>query len=910
MVTLKSTPELLAVFDKLIKTMTVPVKWDGLFVIFGNVMVLKGEERSVIFNFETKRVGTNILDVTIKEQDIRSIGTNTVLVNALNMILYAFGKWGMLKRVKVDKDFEQLNALFTGVLRELHVEPDYTAEHYYFYKEGLRITYEEVVMLALESYKQEENESDVSGGESGLWHSMVWQMCRYSFVLKQTTLAERKGKRLGNNFYLAGYLCPKCGRKLYMVVFPPEKEPVIDTQEGRVRLARACTCAECGIFYTPRPDRLILEGDVYVLDFEGDKAAYEDYRELIGRTGTREGNSNFNEYADGRRQVQEADGRPDLNGIEKGEMALRPNLSGIEKFDEAPEDEKFDGKHGGGEYEEAGALYGDVQEEYGELLELVEEGFYPDSSIVDMEQTIEELWEKRRSAGKKQKDKEERLKEKQEEDTAAVHEDAGSFVKDDDRNAGRQSGGRDGDVQGKTADTAGSGTNERQYEKRIDQFEKLSDRQIADLKKQIGQDSRLSDRDKKGFLEQLHMKEQKKRLSELTKKADAQSGKNYAALERFEEEIVKADIPAEEKERLLSRVRTAKKEQGTKEAAELVAKMPSSLDRKGYESYMNRLKNYREADISGYEEELGRKKRQAEKREAEDMVRRARKSTRGDLEELQKRLREQAFSPEITSEYLDRVKEAMEKMDRKRLDGACADYMNMTGEELDRLYRDIEEENFLPELKEDTLGKIGRRLQKIKTDECELLIGKLKKELSDAGVSDNKRHYFYPAKRVLLKEVGEEETALIDYARGTYAAQAGPFEYPLLMVDTTRGNTGKEGMILTPERLYYSNFLTCQSIDVGDIKSVEAATGLIGRGVYVYLENKTKYKIPYAVENKELKNYAQALERFITYLKERPFSRREKYLVKEKHETICCFRCGYVYKDMKECPKCGYKRNV
>ncbi len=30
---------------------------------------------------------------------------------------------------------------------------------------------------------------------------------------------------------------------------------------------------------------------------------------------------------------------------------------------------------------------------------------------------------------------------------------------------------------------------------------------------------------------------------------------------------------------------------------------------------------------------------------------------------------------------------------------------------------------------------------------------------------------------------------------------------------------------------------------------------------------------------------------------------------KEKHEEICCFRCGYVYSGTDTCPKCGYKSN-
>ena len=57
-------------------------------------------------------------------------------------------------------------------------------------------------------------------------------------MMRDTTLAERRRNRIGNNFYLAGYLCPKCGSQLYMAVYPEGREFQIETEEGAVRIAR------------------------------------------------------------------------------------------------------------------------------------------------------------------------------------------------------------------------------------------------------------------------------------------------------------------------------------------------------------------------------------------------------------------------------------------------------------------------------------------------------------------------------------------------------------------------------------------------------------------------------------------------------------------------------------------------
>ena len=87
-----------------------------------------------------------------------------------------------------------------------------------------------------------------------------------------------------------------------MVIYPVGEENVIETEEGKVRIARAYTCDQCNSFYTPRPEKLLVEGDVYELLFERDKKAYEDYLELLGKNGARTSNYKFNEFVDKKKE--------------------------------------------------------------------------------------------------------------------------------------------------------------------------------------------------------------------------------------------------------------------------------------------------------------------------------------------------------------------------------------------------------------------------------------------------------------------------------------------------------------------------------------------------------------------------------------------------------------------------------
>ena len=388
------------------------------------------------------------------------------------------------------------------------------------------------------------------------------------------------------------------------------------------------------------------------------------------------------------------------------------------------------------------------------------------------------------------------------------------------------------------------------------------------------------------------------------------AGKNYASLNDLERELATSELKTDTKRRLEKIIRDAKIDSAKVETKTMMSKLPAVLGEKAYHAYKDKLKQYNEIDTTEYEKELDDRRHLAERGEAEDILKRSRRSTRKDLLDMLDAIKGRKFSGDIEKEYADRVLDAVAKLDRRRMDDACRDSADYTGEELERLYNSIKEESFLPEIKNPALDSVAKRLKRIKNEEAGLLVARLKKELQNNNVSDNSRHYFYPAADASDDRSGENAIERMEYAKGTYGVSMGDFEYPIMMVDTTRTQNGREGMLLTPEAVYYSNFVTCGSIKVENIRAIEASTGFLGKSVTAHLNDGSKVKLPHVVGAGELKGYAKALNDFVMYLKERPFSRKEKYLAKEKHDVICCFRCGYVYKGLKECPKCGYKQNV
>lgn len=928
MILLRATPELKYTFERLIDAMKAPVQWNGIFLVIDNYLILQGEVRSLFFHFDDRKVGTNIFDIELKEDEIRDITGNTHVLNVINMILYAFGKWGTLRGIRVEKNYEQLNALFSGVMQEIAVEPEYNYQYFRFYKEGIRVTYEDVVSYALEWKEKPEETAEQPEEEGGLWHKLLWKKRTCSFPESEIAPEDRKKHRLGNNFYMVGYGCPDCGEGLHMVVYPVGKEFRIETDEGAVLLARAFTCDNCKKFYTPRPERLLADGDIYCMDFEGDGKAYLDYLELLGKNGERISNPNYNRFVTPRPKEGAKD-------AENPENAENPDETNEEERQGMP-----DGTSGAPETLAEALLKTDWENpaEVAELSEKLEAGFFPEGEETEKERerVLKRQKELHQNPMRREQEKsqsKERTAGKQA-DSASGGQQKGTIQRGlEERTSGGTGeyapekeishmpgeavshvpGGAAGQTPGEEAlkapEEAVRQETERRYEARFQMLDRLSPRQLGELKRQLEHERNLMPERRQAYLKQVEDAVVKEKAGQLSKRVESCQGKPYTVLKRVYEEVAGADLPQEVTEPLRKKLEEEMKAQGTAEVKKLMEKMPSRMDRARYKVFADKIHSYEGVDLTPYEARLTESRREAEKQEIANVVSRARKTERGDYVELAKKLRDGDFLPELVMPYLDKLDEKIKKLDEEAIDEITGDVMHKDFNEAAEAFEKIRDGDFLPELKTNAMEMLEKRLSKIKADECELLVKKLQEDFAEAGIGENERHHFYPARKVVLKQAEPEETEVIDYALASYAAGRGLFEYPILVADTSKNHSGGEGFILTPEHFYYSTLLTSYGFPVSSIREITASTGLLNRGLYVHRKNGDKLKVPYAVEAKKLPALAGTLNEFVHYLQEKPPSRQVTYLAKEKHDKICCFRCGYLYQGGDVCPKCGFKNN-
>lgn len=804
MIVLKSTAELHLVFNKLIKTLSVPVEWNGNFVISGNFLILPGKERSVIFNYDTRRVTTNLSDDKLSRKVPEPIREGSGLINIFNLVLYAFGKWGALKGITVEKDYKKINTLFGAVFGAYGVSADYTEQHCFWYKAGTRITYEDVIQLAIESeHRQPESEEDIEE-ETGLWHSTTWKLDNQSFIFEKLPMAQRRKGRIGHNFYKVGYACPHCGEKLYMASFSGREKPVIDTVEGRVQLARAFFCPSCVIFYTPLPEAGLEDEEVYYLDFDGDKTAGNDYMEMLGRLGTREVNGDFNKYVDRVNDEGRTTTRQSLNGVDKGISDERRSLNGIDK----------------GIKDDRRSLNG------------IDKGIKDDRS--DLNGIDKGISDDRRSLNgvRKFDDENEQISDKvsgnpdKEEVFDIVHEKAAVMT--------------DIDGTGELHTYRKDASHVRCKDAIKSSRRKLRIRRLAVLFKSFS-----------------------------IVKWFRRKGYGKASEENSDKE------PYRNAERISA-----------------PGAVTASDGKAGY--------TMREEAESA----------PAQRRKLDELLEKTGNATRKDIVDLLDKVKAGHFDKTVQMEYAGKLQENIAALDRRRIDEACKGYLDYNGEELEKLYSMIEEEEFLPEIKAAALDSVAGRLWKIRNEEAELLVKRIKKSLCENGVSENHALYFYPAMEILEGRADTHVKDHLECAVDSYAPGLGKYEYPVIMEDTTGKQNGKRGMFITPDAIYYGNFYTYGHIMAENIERIGSYTGFMGRYVIVYLDDGSKIRLSSVIAKDELEAYAMTLNDFVIYLKQKPFSRKEKYLAKESHDVICCFRCGYVYKNMKECPKCGYKFNI
>lgn len=901
MIILKANSDIKNVFLKMINTMGENVKWTELFIINNNDIILAGTGRSLFFNFDNRRALSNIVELPIENTNAEPV-SGMLMENALNMVLYAFGKWGGIKGLKVEQNYDQLNRLINKILYEIDIEANLSDNNFRFYQEGIQITYEEVIQLILDrtrpqkNDKEEENSEEVSAEEEedatktqsdvkeesndsklGLWHTIQWSSSNFAFQKVEISEQERIKERIGNNFYMVSYKCPTCEDKLHMIVYPIGKEFRVETEIEPLYMARAYTCRGCNSFFTPKPHMLLVEGDVFYLTFEDDRRAYEDYLELLGNQGERTSNSNFNVY----------------------ESEYLNN-----KTEEGPVLDEI-----------VNELTDMTEEAIARLKAMMDSGFYPEKAVNKYSEKIEKEYIKKQKLNKLRNEKEHKNGNTLEESKDKTSKD--EYIEYD-------------------PETYSNATNNklRRQEKETPELEKvkailkehitgqrdmfqgsmeaLSTVQMKQLKVIIKKDNQISQSEKTTYVEKINGILYKELEKEWNRKIEESKTKPYVEIVRILEQIKDEDCEDSVKQPFLHSIMELLNKIGQKELEHITNNIPENINRKQYDLLKDKIAQYKEIDQKIYKERLEEKRDIIEKQEIAAFIKRARANDRRSYADLYQKLKNQNFSERNVAPYLEKIHDKLYDLDEQALRKICPEPADLTFEEGLLAQAAIQSENFLPELKLNMLTLIDKRLRKIKMDECEQLVRKFKKECRGKD-EELQRIYYYDVRKMNREDNHEkdleEDNLIIQKALETYADEMGPYEYPLVILDTSKTNNGKTGFLLTPDHIFYNNLMESGKIKITDVVSINPNKGLVRKGIYAIKENKQNVKIAGVVKTMDIEAFAEVLHNFVEYLKEKPASRSLSYLAKEKHVVKCCYRCGYVFQEGDICPKCGSKYN-
>ena len=959
MLLLKANPELHKVFGRLIKAMKVPVTWTDTFIIMNNSLVLAGDIRSLVFNFDNKKVSTNIIEVPAKSTQLESMPNDTLLNNVMNMVLYAFGKWGAIS-VKVGKDYSALNSLFENILRPVNIEPGFTAENFRFFKNGMQVTYEDTMLAILRLLKDEgklkegqslaTSEDDMQNGASakntasqngmdeepdydyqiGLWHNLCWKKASYEFRKSLQTEADTAKSRIGHDFYITNYMCPNCGQKLYVGVYPTDKELLIDTEEGRVFMARTYACQECNTFYTPRPGKLLQEGDVYHLQFDEDKTAYEDYLDILGSKAERTTNYNFNEFASERSLKKEID----MEAERKNDEMLTPDTDAFTPAATIKAIKEMLSKHT--QNQTAGEPEQDSNVQHGPDIprsqtasvksKSAEAQGTPHNGAQNASQKVVPAPAAPGNTGKPDKatpasapdvhnSANQRRVSEPIPDTSYLKEKSTDELKSILEHLERSDKASLSEFgvnapNSEYIETVTGILREKltaKYDARMTVLNKLSFKQLTDLRKQIVKETVLSGEEKDNYKKKIDNLLYEAEEAALKQKVEQCKKMTYAEIEQTLRYVESRDIPDELKKETVQKLKSMKSSRAVREVEHLLTQMPNNLNRKQLAVYLNKLDQYKEVDLTPYRRQLEERQNMAEIEEISALVKRSEKKDRIALWNLYEQLQQLDYSRENKEPFLEKIYDKIRRMDEAKIEKICPSLVTFSFSEGIEMYEQIKKGVFLPELKTNTLEMIQRRLTKLKTDESVQLMRKLKKNMEEK-LPDRSSLYFYDARAELKKneeteEENDESRTAMRHAINAYASPRDQYEYPLMVCDSSRAGNGKEGFVLTPDHIFCHTFLNSNIIPIEDIDTIKVNKKLFSKGIFATTFTGEQIKLPSAIPGKYQKIFSEVMDSFIDYLQEKPESRSIEYMSKEKHDIIHCYRCGYAYKGGNVCPK-------
>lgn len=860
MILLRANSEIRAVFHKLIKTMGEDIAWTEIFMITNNDIILAGKEKSLFFNFDNKSTFCNYIDITIEESRVDQIVKGTLLENTLNMLLYAFGKWGGIKGLTVEMNYEQLNNLLNKLLAEVDIEVSLTQDYFRFYKEGMTLTYEDVIQAILNQSKGEDQNKDNEHSDDdeqsvkpsdysiGLWHKIQWESGKFVFEKERLTEADRRKDRIGNNFYRVGYHCPNCKDKLHMVVYPQGSEYRIETDEEAVYLARAYTCNQCNSFYTPKPQRLLMEGEVYSLNFEEDKVAYFDYLELLGDTGARTFNGHFNEYQSVylKNEKQEND----------SSLQLEEQMTNIQTISD---------------------------QDIVEIKDKMGAGFYPALQVKKHYRAVNKEIRRRMRIRK---------------DSPREESRSNSYADNKNYTMGESEILSKSISQKRPVKNHAQGIKIKKYRK------KNTNGLKEEITYKIDSVSKTKNPQKK---QEFITKKKDKAVSkeseviELNNVIESAKDKSYVEIVRLiekiktEENINNSVKSTDNRMASLEEMEQILHKQGEIEVKNILRNIPNEVSKQKYHLYKEKIEQYKEIDTSNYLDILKKKRDATEKQEIAAFIKKQNPVNRTTYYNTYHKLKEQDFDKDNVQIYLDKIYDKVQEYDRREIQKICPDPAEVTYKEGLQVYEEISKGDYLPELKVNVLGLLDKRLSRLKMDECELLVNKLRKKMNWSQ-EDYSRVYLYDARK---------NNTIIQNALNTYASARGRYEYPIMICDDSLKENGKTGFLLTPDHVYFNSIASSGYMKIEDITKLTIGKGVFKNKIYAQHVKKSTIKISNNLKIKQVESWVNVLNEYLLYLQEKPESRDISYLAKEKHEVICCYRCGYTYRVGNICPRCG-----
>lgn len=447
------------------------------------------------------------------------------------------------------------------------------------------------------------------------------------------------------------------------------------------------------------------------------------------------------------------------------------------------------------------------------------------------------------------------------------------------------------------------------YHARIGVLNRLSDMQKKALVRDIRCDSLLGDSQKAELYAPIQDYERTERMHKIEEELQNEKNANYAHIQTMIHRAGKEEWLFEKsKTAVLDRLQKLRVEYGRREVQEIMQQAPAHVERTEYKELMEKLAPYEQIDTQEYQEVLGKMRETLEIKEISNMLTQSQKKSREDFVQLLYRMEEQHFAKENAAPYMERILDWIGEFDQARLNKLLSNLRSMDFETAASLYEMIAQESFLPKLRAGALKMVSGRLEEISLGECRILVDTWKKSMPGVFL-DHKGHFFYPADQMLKKTVKPEEAKLFDSAVSAYAEKKGIFEYPIFMADTSKEQNGRDGMLLTPEHLFYSTRLSSYRIKVPAIRSIYVSAGLLNHKSLIAEEkNGTRHKLPYVTDTEQLQDWAKVLEQFIRVLQTRPVSERLTYDALLEQGTISCVRCGCVYPQGDRCPDCGMRR--